>query len=372
MNRKQEKWIKPKSPVAVELYDSTTRKYSYIDELEDIPTKKTIQMIFVPSYGPGKYRVTDSTSPESQTQVWTVAEDLRADHTLAEEGTPYAPAPAPGLTPEQITERAVAAALEQMNRYRPPAPQAYASPPQHMQAPPQQSGPDPYTADIMRRVDTAIHQMQSQVMNLENQISRIMFEIQQVPTRVGIDVRAAVQDAGDPEERVANLWAMLQDMQEGNIVGEDSTPSWLKALAPALGAIGAPQMAAPLAALPEPNGQNGIIETIDPGPLGPLNSIQGIDPERAEAITVLCQMLGQPIEIVPKMAAQYSMSADDLIAWGKEQVRAAQAAQAAQPQVTEIEGMNDANIEDGNRPGAGESAGRSDPNGAKVGEASPV
>lgn len=362
MPKKFEKWIKPKSPVAVELYDPNTRKYSYIDELETIPTKKTIQRIFVPHYGPGKYRVTDSTTPEGQVQVWTVAEDLMVDHNPPEIEEPSAPQ----VSAEEITERAVAAALEQMNRYRAPVTPSYAPPapaPAHHATP---SGPDPYTVDVLRRLDTAMHQIQSQVMNLENTLSRVMFEIQQVPARVGIDVRAAVSEAGDPEERVANLWAMLQDMQEGNIVGEDSTPSWLKALGSAMGGLAGGQMAPPMlqapAALPA-NGQAGDPSLPSADAFGPLSSIPGIDAERAEAIVYLSQMLGQSPEVAARMAQHFGMDADQLIAWGKEQVRAAQAAQA--------QGKPNEQV-DTNGTGPEPSAGRSGTNGEEVGDASGV
>tara|TARA_R110000824_G_scaffold232062_4_gene419958 strand:- start:1740 stop:2822 length:1083 start_codon:yes stop_codon:yes gene_type:complete len=355
--KKQERWIKPKAPVTVEFYDPQTRKYSYIDELEEVPSKKTIQRIFVPTYGPGKYRVIDA-SPEPQTQVWSVAEDLRADHALAEaEEAPMAPR---GPSQEEITERAVAAAMERMNRYRPPAPPSYA-PQAHAPAPVAHSaGPDPYTADILRRVDTAMHQIQSQVMNLENQLSRMMFEVQQVPTRVGIDVRAAVQDAGDPEERVANLWAMLQDMQEGNIVGEDSTPGWLKSIGTAAAAFAQNGAPPSLAQMQAGNGQAGAPALPSPQPFGVLSDIEGIDAERAEAIAYLCQMLNQPIELAPKLATMYGMNADQLIEWGKEQVRAAQENKQEDP-------IN-AEHTDGNRPGAGASEERRDPDGAEMGE----
>lgn len=357
MTRTPTKWIKPKPPVSVEFYDPDSRKYSYIDELDEIPTKKTIQRVFVPTYGPGKYRVIDSTTPESQSQTWTVAEDLRADHSLIDGS---APVQRQAISQEEVTQAAVAAALEQVSRYRAPAAPSYApaphAPAHHAPA----AGPDPYTADVLRRLDTAMHQIQSHVMNLENQLSRLMFEVQQVPTRVGMDVRSAVQEAGDPEERVANLWAMLQDMQEGNIVGEDSTPSWLKALAPALGAM-VPQPQLPQ--LPPSNGQAGEPAPVLPGAFGPLSSIPGIDSERAEAITVLCQMLGQPIELAAQLADRFGMDADALIAWGKEQVRTAQAAQAAETTGGSIE-----TVPDTDRTGTAAGAGYSDPNGSEMGQ----
>ena len=200
-------------------------------------------------------------------------------------------------------------------------------------------------------------------MNLENQLSRMMFEVQQVPSRVGLDVRSAVQDAGDPEERVANLWSMLQDMQEGNIQGDDSTPGWLKHLGTAAAAFTA-QGSPPALTLPERgNGQAGPHIAAPAPQFGPLSSIEGIDAERAEAITVLCQMLGQPIDLAAKLAATYGMDADALIVWGKEQVRAAQA---------KPEDIDNAEHQDTDGPGAPESEERGGEHGAEVGQKSEV
>lgn len=340
------KWTKPKAPVRIEFYDTQNRKYRYVDDMQEVPNRKQIQRDLVPTYGPGRYRVTDSTTPDPNCATWEIGEDLRSETGAPDQDedppTTWAPRQE---SAEDVAERAARAVMDRMGAsYRPPA---YAPPPPPT---PSQSmgGADPYVTDLLRRLDTAIHQVHSQLGTLEDRLSRLSFEVREIPQRVGGDVRDALQTAGDPEERVANLWAMLQDMQGGIVPGEDSTPGWLRQLGQVAGAAlgGAPQLGGPPA-----NGGAGTPVAVIPGPFGPLGGIPGIDADRAASIQRLTAQLGQPVEVAAQVAAQYQMNADQLIEWGAAQVAASSPSQPVEPTQKEEDPTVDPDP-DNDRPGA--------------------
>ena len=343
------KWTKPKAPVRVEFYDTQNRKYRYVDDMQEVPNRKQIQRDLVPTYGPGRYRVTDSTTPDPNCATWEIGEDLRSEMGPPdqEEEPPRQWEPRQENA-EDVAERAARAVMDRMGAsYRPPA---YAPPPPP--APAHSGAPtDHYVTDLLRRLDTAIHQVHSQLGALEDRLSRLSFEVREIPQRVGGDVRDALQTAGDPEERVANLWAMLQDMQGGIVPGEDTTPGWLRQLGQVAGAAlgGPPQLEAPPV-----NGGAGPPIAVAPSPFGPLGGIPGIDAERAAAIYQITAQLGQPVEVAAQFATQYKMTADQLIEWGASQLAAAATPAPSQP-VQPAQKEEDPTVDpdpDNDRPGA--------------------